>query len=78
LTGNSVIPAPHIVMPFTRVIFFRVQMETVCATDDPVTSINTSVTGYYGLAGSLVTSQSTETNAQVAFKFFELHQHGKE
>ena len=43
LTGNSVIPAPHIVMSFTRVIL-RVQTETVCATDDPVTSINTSVT----------------------------------
>ena len=47
-----------------------------CATDDPVTSINTSVTAYYGLAGSLDTSQSTETNAQVtvnnAFKFSEL------
>jgi hypothetical protein len=47
-----------------------------CATHDPVTSINTSVTAYYGLAGSLHTSQSTETNAQVtvnnAFKFSEL------
>jgi hypothetical protein len=47
-----------------------------CATDDPVTSINTSVTAYYGLAGSLDTSQSTETNAQVtvnnAFKFSQL------
>jgi hypothetical protein len=47
-----------------------------CATDDPVTSINTSVTAYYGLAGSLDTLQSTETNAQVtvnnAFKFSEL------
>ena len=47
-----------------------------CATDDPVTSINTSVTVYYGLAGSLDTSQSTETNAQVtvnnSFKFSEL------
>jgi hypothetical protein len=47
-----------------------------CATDDPVTSINTSVTAYYGLAGSLDTSQSTEANAQVtvnnAFKFSEL------
>jgi hypothetical protein len=32
-------------------------------------SINTSVTAYYGLAGSLDTSQSTETNA---FKFSEL------
>jgi hypothetical protein len=48
------------------------------ATDDPVTSINTSVTAYYGLAGSLDTSQSTETNAQVtlmmnnAFKFSQL------
>jgi len=44
-----------------------------CATDDPVTSINTSVTAYYGLVGSLDTLQSTETNAQVtvnnAFKF---------
>jgi hypothetical protein len=47
-----------------------------CATDDPVRSINTSVTAYYGLAGSLDTSQSTETNAQVtvnnAFKFSQL------
>ena len=47
-----------------------------CATDDPVTSINTSVTAYYGLAGSLDTSQSIETNAQVtvnnAFKFSQL------
>jgi hypothetical protein len=40
-----------------------------CATNDPVMSINTSVTAYYGLAGSLDTSQSTETNA---FKFSEL------
>jgi hypothetical protein len=47
-----------------------------CATDDPVTSINTSVTAYYGLAGSLDTFQSIETNAQVtvnnAFKFSQL------
>ncbi len=47
-----------------------------CATDDPLTSINTSVTTYYGLAGSLDTSQSTEANAQVtvnnAFKFSQL------
>ena len=47
-----------------------------CATDDPVTSINTSVTAYYGLAGSLDTLQLTETNAQVtvnnAFKFSQL------
>jgi 7-cyano-7-deazaguanine synthase in queuosine biosynthesis len=46
------------------------------ATDDPVTSINTLVTAYYGLAGSLDTSQSTEANAQVTvnntFKFSEL------
>jgi hypothetical protein len=27
----------------------------VCVTDDPVTAINTSVTAYYGLAGSLDT-----------------------
>src|SRR5437660_12769345 len=39
-----------------------------CATDDPVTSINTSVTAYYGLAGSLDTLQSTEANAQVTVK----------
>jgi len=47
-----------------------------CATDDPVTSFNTSVTTYYGLAGSLDTLQSIETNAQVtvnnAFKFSQL------
>ena len=47
-----------------------------CATDDPVTSITTSVTAYYALAGSLDTLQSTETNAQVtvnnAFKFSQL------
>jgi hypothetical protein len=47
-----------------------------CATDDPVRSINTSVTAYYGLAGSLDTLQSTETNAQVtvnnAFTFSQL------
>ena len=39
-------------------------------------SINTSVTAYYGLAGSLDTLQSTETNAQMtvnnAFKFSQL------
>ena len=41
-----------------------------------VSAVNTSVTAYYGLAGSLDTSQSTETNAQVtvnnAFKFSQL------
>ncbi|MFZ0515243.1 MAG: hypothetical protein WAM14_26840 [Candidatus Nitrosopolaris sp.] len=48
-----------------------------CATDDPITSINTSVTAYYGLAGSLDTLQWTETNVQVtvnnAFKSLNLH-----
>ena len=65
-------------MTFTRVIL-RVQTENcifACATDGPVTSINTSVAAYYGLAGSLDTSQSTETNVQVtvnnAFKFSQL------
>ncbi|MFY9870347.1 MAG: hypothetical protein WAK17_11550, partial [Candidatus Nitrosopolaris sp.] len=64
MTGNSVILAATIAMTFTRVIL-RVQTENcifACATDGPVTSINTSVAAYYGLAGSLDTSQSTETN----------------
>jgi hypothetical protein len=45
-------------------------------TNDVLTSFNTSVTNYFGLAGSLVTGQTTETNAQVmannAFKFSQL------
>jgi hypothetical protein len=40
------------------------------------TSFNTSVTQYFGLSGSLVSGQSTETNAQVtvntAFQFSQL------
>jgi len=75
LTGNLVTLAPHIAMTFTRVIL-RVQTETVylhMQLTTPITSINTSVTVYCGLAGSLDTLQSTETNAQVtvnnAFKF---------
>jgi len=46
-----------------------------CGLDDPVTTVNTSVTGYYGLAGNL-SPQTTETNAQVtvnsAFQFSQL------
>ena len=78
MTGNSVILAPTIAMTFTRVNFTSTNGDCIfaCATDDPLTSINTSVTAYYGLAGSLDTLQSTETNAQVtvnnAFKFSQL------
>jgi hypothetical protein len=40
------------------------------------TSFNTSVTQYFGLSGSLVSGQSTETSAQVtvntAFQFSQL------
>jgi hypothetical protein len=40
------------------------------------TSFNTSITQYFGLSGSLVSGQSTETNAQVtvntAFQFSQL------
>jgi hypothetical protein len=41
-----------------------------------VSAVNTSVTAYYGLAGSLDSSQSTQANVQVtvnsAFKFSQL------
>jgi hypothetical protein len=33
------------------------------------TSFNTSVTQYFGLSGSLVSGQSTETSAQVTGKY---------
>ena len=47
-----------------------------CCSNDELSSFNTSVTTYAGLAGGLETTQSTETNAQVlvntAYKFSSL------
>ena len=77
LTGISVILAPTIAMTFTHVILL-VQTETVYLHVQPTTRLRPSTLQLQdiGLAGSLDTLQSTETNTQVtvnnAFRFSEL------